>query len=42
MLWYNLEHVKPFDRYPYVTGTSVIGMKYKDGVILAADMGGNA
>ncbi|CAL9075949.1 unnamed protein product [Musa textilis] len=27
--------------YPYVTGTSVIGMKYKDGVILAADMGGS-
>ncbi|THU50572.1 hypothetical protein C4D60_Mb06t21660 [Musa balbisiana] len=25
--------------YPYVTGTSVIGMKYKDAVILAADTG---
>ncbi|XP_047313439.1 proteasome subunit beta type-4-like [Impatiens glandulifera] len=27
--------------YPYVTGTSVIGMKYKDGIIMAADMGGS-
>lgn len=27
--------------YPYVTGTSVLGIKYKDGVILAADMGGS-
>ncbi|CAK9186580.1 unnamed protein product [Ilex paraguariensis] len=27
--------------YPYVTGTSVIGIKYKDGVLLAADMGGS-
>ncbi|KAJ0977052.1 hypothetical protein J5N97_012526 [Dioscorea zingiberensis] len=27
--------------YPYVTGTSVIGLKYKDGVILAADLGGS-
>lgn len=27
--------------YPYVTGTSVLGMKYKDGVILAADLGGS-
>ncbi|OAY81552.1 Proteasome subunit beta type-4 [Ananas comosus] len=27
--------------YPYVTGTSVLGMKYKDGVIMAADMGGS-
>ncbi|XP_020275067.1 proteasome subunit beta type-4 [Asparagus officinalis] len=26
---------------PFVTGTSVLGMKYKDGVILAADMGGS-
>lgn len=28
-------------RYPYVTGTSVLGVKYKDGVALAADMGGS-
>ena len=27
-------------RYPYVTGTSVIGIKYKDGILIAADMGG--
>lgn len=27
-------------RYPYVTGTSIIGIKYKDGVLIAADMGG--
>ncbi|KAH7670843.1 Proteasome endopeptidase complex protein [Dioscorea alata] len=26
---------------PYVTGTSVIGLKYKDGIILAADTGGS-
>ncbi|RAL37411.1 hypothetical protein DM860_000105 [Cuscuta australis] len=26
---------------PYVTGTSVVGIKYKDGVLLAADMGGS-
>ncbi|KAJ8420859.1 hypothetical protein Cgig2_020053 [Carnegiea gigantea] len=26
---------------PYVTGTSVIGIKYKDGVLIAADMGGS-
>ncbi|KAG6413260.1 hypothetical protein SASPL_125968 [Salvia splendens] len=25
--------------YPYVTGTSVIGIKYKDGLLFAADMG---
>lgn len=25
--------------YPYVTGTSVVGLKYKDGILLAADMG---
>ncbi len=24
-------------KYPYVTGTSVIGIKYRDGVLLAAD-----
>lgn len=29
------------DRYPSVTGTSVLGLKYKDGVILAADMLGS-
>eukprot|EP00268_Persea_americana_P047363 TRINITY_DN492_c0_g1_i1.p1 TRINITY_DN492_c0_g1~~TRINITY_DN492_c0_g1_i1.p1 ORF type:complete len:245 (-),score=35.86 TRINITY_DN492_c0_g1_i1:403-1137(-) len=27
--------------YPYVTGTSVIGIKYKDGILIAADMGGS-
>ncbi|KAJ4772412.1 Proteasome subunit beta type [Rhynchospora pubera] len=27
--------------YPYVTGTSIIGMKYKDGVILASDTAGS-
>ncbi|KAL5706336.1 proteasome endopeptidase complex [Ranunculus cassubicifolius] len=26
---------------PYVTGTSVIGIKYKDGILMAADMGGS-
>ncbi|KAL9237138.1 hypothetical protein vseg_011724 [Gypsophila vaccaria] len=26
---------------PYVTGTSVIGIKYKDGILIAADMGGS-
>ncbi|KAK1298926.1 Proteasome subunit beta type-4 [Acorus calamus] len=26
-------------KYPYVTGTSVIGIKYKDGILVAADMG---
>ena len=29
-----------FYRYPYVTGTSVIGIKYKDGILMTADMGG--
>ncbi|XP_073107433.1 proteasome subunit beta type-4 [Elaeis guineensis] len=29
------------NRYPYVTGTSVLGVKYKDGVALAADLGGS-
>lgn len=24
-------------KYPYVTGTSVIGLKYKDGIMIAAD-----
>ena len=24
-------------RYPYVTGTSVLGISYKDGVLLASD-----
>jgi 20S proteasome subunit beta 7 len=28
------------DRYPYVTGTSIIALKYKDGVIMACDTGG--
>ncbi|CAK9174408.1 unnamed protein product [Ilex paraguariensis] len=27
--------------YPYVTGTSVIGIKYNDGILLVADMGGS-
>jgi 20S proteasome subunit beta 7 len=27
--------------YPYVTGTSVIGIKYKDGILMIADMGGS-
>ncbi|CDP07145.1 unnamed protein product [Coffea canephora] len=27
--------------YPYVTGTSVVGIKYKDGILMAADMGGS-
>nr|GEV86110.1 proteasome subunit beta type-4 [Tanacetum cinerariifolium] len=28
-------------QYPYVTGTSVVGIKYKDGILMAADMGGS-
>lgn len=28
-------------QFPYVTGTSVVGIKYKDGILLAADMGGS-
>ncbi|KAJ0600302.1 putative proteasome endopeptidase complex [Helianthus annuus] len=27
--------------YPYVTGTSISGIKYKDGILMAADMGGS-
>ncbi|CAL5401775.1 unnamed protein product [Camellia sinensis] len=27
--------------YPYVTGTSVIGIKFKDGILMVADMGGS-
>ncbi|OIV95145.1 hypothetical protein TanjilG_21535 [Lupinus angustifolius] len=27
--------------YPYVTGSSVIAIKYKDGILMAADMGGS-
>ncbi|CAH9072434.1 unnamed protein product [Cuscuta epithymum] len=27
--------------YPYVTGTSVVGIKFKDGVLMVADMGGS-
>ncbi|MBA0591294.1 hypothetical protein Gorai_019972 [Gossypium raimondii] len=26
--------------YPYVTGTSVVALKYKDRILMAADMGG--
>lgn len=25
------------NRYPYVTGTSVLGITYKDGILLACD-----
>ncbi|MCD9646803.1 Proteasome subunit beta type-4 [Datura stramonium] len=28
-------------QFPYVTGTSIVGIKYKDGILLAADMGGS-
>ncbi|KAH7431205.1 hypothetical protein KP509_08G036200 [Ceratopteris richardii] len=28
-------------QYPYVTGSSVLGIKYKDGVLIAADCGGS-
>ncbi|CAN6990099.1 unnamed protein product, partial [Brassica rapa subsp. trilocularis] len=27
--------------YPYVTGTSIVAIKYKDGVLMASDMGGS-
>ncbi|MCO5568542.1 hypothetical protein L7F22_022241 [Adiantum nelumboides] len=27
-------------QYPYVTGSSVLGIKYNDGVLIAADCGG--
>ena len=27
-------------RYPYVTGSSVVAIKYKDGILMAADTGG--
>jgi hypothetical protein len=27
-------------RYPYVTGSSVVALKFKDGILMAADMGG--
>jgi hypothetical protein len=33
----NAQHVLMETRQPLVTGTSVIGLKYKDGVMLAAD-----
>ncbi|OMP09376.1 Proteasome, subunit alpha/beta [Corchorus olitorius] len=28
-------------QYPYVTGTSVVAIKYKDGILMASDMGGD-
>ncbi|KAJ1422028.1 Small GTPase superfamily [Sesbania bispinosa] len=28
-------------QYPYVTGSSVVAVKYKDGILMAADMGGS-
>jgi 20S proteasome alpha/beta subunit len=28
----------PFDRQPIVTGTSIIAFKYRDGIMMAADM----
>ncbi|XP_011026587.1 PREDICTED: proteasome subunit beta type-4-like [Populus euphratica] len=28
-------------QYPYVTGSSVVALKYKDGILMAADMGGS-
>ncbi|KAH7560991.1 hypothetical protein JRO89_XS10G0155500 [Xanthoceras sorbifolium] len=28
-------------QYPYVTGTSVVALKYKDGILMASDMGGS-
>ncbi|KAI5064249.1 hypothetical protein GOP47_0020919 [Adiantum capillus-veneris] len=28
-------------QYPYVTGSSVLGIKYKDGILIAADCGGS-
>ncbi|KAI5413134.1 variant 3, Proteasome subunit beta type-4, partial [Lathyrus oleraceus] len=27
--------------YPYVTGSSVVAIKFKDGILMAADMGGS-
>ncbi|KAI8012874.1 Proteasome subunit beta type-4 [Camellia lanceoleosa] len=33
--------VSALEYYPYVTGTSVIGIKFKDGILMAADMGGS-
>ena len=37
-----LAHPPAAGRYPYVTGTSVLGITYKDGVLLASDtLGGS-
>ncbi|GKV01381.1 hypothetical protein SLEP1_g13938 [Rubroshorea leprosula] len=34
------DRLKPTNQaYPYVTGTSVVALKYKDGILIAADMG---
>lgn len=41
VLTYNIYHFNYINRYPSVTGTSVLGVKYNDGVILAADMLGS-
>lgn len=34
--------IRNLGRYPFVTGTSVIAIKYKDGILMVADMGGMA
>ncbi|KAJ0935197.1 putative proteasome endopeptidase complex [Helianthus annuus] len=44
LLYYHFVYYKLIGflyRYPYVTGTSVSGIKYKDGILMAADMGGS-
>ena len=42
MSWQFEMFVLDCDRYPYVTGTSVLGIKYKDGILLASDTAGVA
>ncbi|KMZ61717.1 Proteasome subunit beta type [Zostera marina] len=37
----NLEMDSQRTLYPYVTGSSVLGIKYKDGILLASDTGGS-